>query len=46
MVEQWKDIPAYEGLYQVSDHGRLSVDTQGHIVAAEFAVAAPEEPAS
>ena len=40
MVEQWKDIPAYEGLYQVS-----SVDTQGHIVAAEFAVAAPEEPA-
>ena len=21
--EQWKDIPGYEGLYQVSDHGRV-----------------------
>lgn len=22
-VEQWKDIPEYEGLYQVSDLGRV-----------------------
>ena len=29
MTEQWKDIPAYEGLYQVSDHGRV-LGQKGH----------------
>lgn len=23
MSEQWRDVPGYEGLYQVSDHGRV-----------------------
>lgn len=23
MTEQWKDVPQYEGFYQVSDHGRV-----------------------
>ena len=27
MVEQWKDIPAYEGLYQVSDAAEFAVAT-------------------
>ncbi len=31
MVERWKDVPAYEGLYQVSDHGRV-LGQKGHIL--------------
>lgn len=27
-AEQWRDIPGYEGLYQVSDHGRVKSDVK------------------
>ena len=35
MVEQWKPVPGYDGLYEVSDHGnvrsleRITTDTNG-----------------
>lgn len=33
MIERWKDIPGYEGRYQVSDHGRVrSVDRYVRLV--------------
>lgn len=32
MTEQWKDVPGYEGRYQVSDHGRVR-NGVGHVLA-------------
>ena len=30
--EQWRDIPGYEGLYQVSDHGRVYSALSGRVL--------------
>ena len=32
MMERWKDIPGYEGLYQVSDQGRVRYKKTGWIL--------------
>lgn len=32
-MEQWRDAPGYEGLYQVSDQGRVKTCATGHIKA-------------
>ncbi|ASN70283.1 putative HNH homing endonuclease [uncultured Caudovirales phage] len=35
MLEQWKDIDGYEGIYQISDHGRVK-NRNGLIMAARI----------
>jgi hypothetical protein len=27
-MEEWRDIPGYEGVFQVSNHGRVNFDTE------------------